>query len=87
MAGESARAPRTHLVWSALSTVLCFLPLGVVALAYGIGVRRALDRGDAELAARRSRVALRWLLASVAVGLAVELVIAGGLVVLGALAR
>lgn len=71
-------------MWSAISTVLCFLPLGVVALAYGFGVQRALDRGDTASAARRSRVARRWLLAAVVVGLVLELVITAGLVVLGA---
>ena len=84
MADDIARAPRTYLVWSAVSCVLCFLPLGLVALGYGIAAQRALDREDLDLAARRGRVARRWLVVTVVVGVGLNFALAGTLVVLGA---
>jgi len=82
--GESNGAPRTYLVWSVVATILCFVPLGVVALVYGFGAQRALEAGDRDLASRRGRVARRWLVATVVFGLAIDLVLAGALIVLGA---
>ena len=81
---DEARLPRTHLVWSALSCVLCFLPLGLVAVAWGIGVQRALSRGDLIAARRRSRQARGWLIATLVIGAVVDLALAGALAALGA---
>jgi hypothetical protein len=72
------------VVWSAAATVLCFLPLGLVALIYGFGAQRALEAGDRGLASHRGLVARRWLVATVVFGLAIDLLLAGALVVLGA---
>jgi hypothetical protein len=82
--GESDRAPRTYLVWSAVATILCFLPLGLVALIFGFGAQRALEAGDRELASRRGRVARRWLVAAVAVGLLLDAILSASLIALGA---
>lgn len=84
VSGDAERAPRTYVAWSAVATVLCFVPLGVVALVYGFGAQRALEAGDRDLASRRGRVARRWLVATVVFGLAIDLVLAGALIVLGA---
>ena len=79
-----ARPPRSYLGWSVAATVLCFLPLGLVAVAYGLRVQRALADGDEQKAARMSRVARRWLIATVVVGILVWLVLAVALLLLGA---
>lgn len=75
---------RTHLGWAAAVTALCFLPLGLIAVVYSLRSARALEAGD-ELTARRSaRVARRWILATVIVGLLVDLGLLAVLLLLGA---
>ena len=84
---DSARPvapPRTYLGWGIAATVLCFLPLGLVALYEGIGVDRAIADGQPELAARRSRRARRWLVATIVVGVVIWLVIGVAMAMLGA---
>ena len=76
-------APRTYLGWSLAATVLCFLPVGVVALVYGIRTGNAAAAGRSEDAARLSRSARRWLVATVVVGLALWLGLAGAVLLLG----
>ena len=79
-----ARPPRAYLGWSLAATVLCFLPLGLVALYYGFRTNRAVLEGRQVDAARESRVTRRWLIATIVVGVLVYLVIAATLVLLGA---
>ena len=43
---DEPRLPRTHLLWSALACVVFFLPLGLVAVGFGIGTQRAISRGE-----------------------------------------
>ncbi len=76
--------PRTYLGWGLAATLLCFLPLGLVALYRGMRVQRAVAEGRLDVAARQSRSARRWLVATVVVGALVWLVIAGALALLGA---
>lgn len=75
---------RTHLGWAALVAALCLLPLGLVAVGYSLASARALAAGDIELARRRARVSVRWIVATVAVGLLVDAALVAVLVLLGA---
>jgi len=79
--------PRTYLGWSLAMTVLCFLPLGLVALYHGWRTAQAIDAADLTVAARRSRRARRWLVATVIVGVVVDLVLFTVLVLMGAFAH
>ncbi len=83
---ESVPAPltRTYLGWALAATVLCFLPLGLVSLYFGLRVSQAVAQGRTEEAARNSRVARRWLVATICVGVACYLFIAIALAALGA---
>jgi len=75
---------RTHLGWAALVSALCFLPVGLVAVGYSLASSRALAAGDVERARRRARVARRWIVVTVIVGLVVDAALFTVLVVLGA---
>lgn len=75
---------RTHLGWAAAVTALCFLPLGLVAVVFSLRSARALDAGDEAGARRSARVARRWILATVIVGLIVDLGLLAVLLLLGA---
>lgn len=72
---DTTAAPRTYLWWAIGATALCFLPLGLVAIWFGLRTMRAVDRGDLAAAARSSRIARRWLIATAAVGLTLNLLL------------
>lgn len=75
---------RTWLWPSAIAAALCFLPLGVVAVIYGIRADAARGRGDIAAARRSARVARRWFIATVIVGVILELAILVAFLGLGA---
>lgn len=75
---------RTHLGWAAVVTALCFLPLGLVAVVYSLRAARALQAGDEAAARRSARVARRWIVATVIVGLIVDVGLLAVLLLLGA---
>ena len=83
-ADAATPAPRAYLGWALAATVLCFLPLGLVALFFGFRTNRAIGEGRTDDARRASRVTRRWLIATVVVGLLLYLVIAVVLALLGA---
>ena len=76
--------PRDHLGWALAATVLCFLPLGLVALYFGLRTNRAVAEGRGADAARDSRWTRRWLLATVVVGVLVWAALALSVLLLGA---
>ena len=78
------RPPRAYLGWSLAATVACFLPLGLVAVYYGLRTNSAVLDGRPAEASRDSRRARRWLVATVLVGLLVYLILVGAFVMLGA---
>ena len=80
----SARPPRAYLGWTLFATIACFLPLGLVALYYGMRTNRAIVEGRLDDASRDSRVTRRWLVATVVLGVVIYLLIGAALVLLGA---
>lgn len=76
--------PRTYLGWSIAAAILCFLPTGLVAVWFGWRVVQATQAGDVENAARASRVARRWLIATGILGLLAWLLVGVVLGLLGA---
>ncbi len=54
---EVSPALRTHLVKAILSTCLCFVPLGIVAIVFAAQVNVRLEYGDHEGATRASKQA------------------------------
>ena len=76
--------PRTHLGWAVAVTAVCFLPLGLVAVYYGLRTGRALREGRDEDARRGSVTARRWIIATVIVGLLTWLLLTAAVLLLGA---
>jgi VIT1/CCC1 family predicted Fe2+/Mn2+ transporter len=74
----------THLGWAVASAVLCFLPLGIIAVLYAVSSNKALAAGDVDRAVRKATVAKRWLIVTIVVGLVVDLFLLAGFVLLGA---
>lgn len=75
---------RTHLGWAAAVTALCFLPLGLVAVVYSLRSSRALEAGEEPKARKAARVARRWILTTVIVGVIVDGGLLAVLLLLGA---
>ncbi|MBK9738089.1 MAG: CD225/dispanin family protein [Actinobacteria bacterium] len=81
---EPALGVRTYLGWSVLASVLCFLPLGLVAVYYGLRTSSAVARGDSDAAGHGSRVAKGWLISTLVVGLFIYVFLGAVFVLLGA---
>jgi hypothetical protein len=81
---DRSHPPRTYLGWGLAATVLCFLPLGLLTLYYGFRTSRAILEDRPLDAAHDSRVTRRWLIATIVIGILVDLVIAAVLALLGA---
>ncbi len=79
-----AHPPRAYLGWGLATTVLCFVPTGLVALLYGFRTNRALMDGRVEDAISLSVVTRRWLYATVALGVLLDIVLAAVIVMMGA---
>jgi Interferon-induced transmembrane protein len=79
-----SRPPRSYLGWGLAATVLCFVPLGLVTLYYGFRTNRALLDGRIEDAIHQSHVARGWLVATVVVGLLVDVTLVVVVALLGA---
>lgn len=79
-------APPTRLGWSIATTALCFLPLGLVAVYHSLRCASLIEAADLEGATRASARAKNWLIATVVIGLLVDLFILLVLLLLGAFA-
>ena len=77
-------APPTYLGWAIGVTACCFLPCGLVAVYFGWRSAQATVSGDLVRAEGASKVAKRWLIAAVVVGVLIDLVIVASLGLLGA---
>ena len=80
-AGE---VPPTYLGRAIAATACCFLPLGLVAVYFGWRSAKATASGDLAGAAQSSKVARRWLIAAVIIGVLLDLLIVVALGLLGA---
>lgn len=70
--------PDNHLVGAVVATLLCCLPLGVVAIVYAVQVDNLWRSGDYEGARRASQTARRWENAAQAIGF----VVIGGYIII-----
>lgn len=81
---EPAVRVRTHLGWAVAVSALCFLPVGLIAVLYGLRASRALTGGDPERARRLARVARRWIVLAVILGLLLDAALVTVFALLGA---
>lgn len=68
----SEPCPPTNLVWAIISTLLCCLPVGVVAIVYATKVTNLYRAGDIEGAKRASETGAWWCIASIVLGIVVQ---------------
>ena len=61
--------PPTNLVWAIISTLLCCLPTGIVAIIYSLKVTNKYREGDIEGAKRASEIGAWWCIASIILGI------------------
>ena len=61
--------PPTNLVWAIISTVLCCIPAGIVAIVYATKVTKKYQAGDIEGAKRASEVGAWWCIAAIVLGI------------------
>lgn len=61
--------PPTNLAWAIISTVLCCLPAGIVAIVYALKVSNKYREGDIEGAKRASETGAWWCIASIVLGI------------------
>ena len=61
--------PPTNLAWAIVSTVLCCIPLGIVAIVYATKVTKKYQAGDIEGAKRASEVGAWWCIAAIVLGI------------------
>lgn len=64
--------PPTNLAWAIISTVLCCLPAGIVAIIYALKVTNKYNEGDIEAAKRASETGAWWCIASIILGIIVQ---------------
>ena len=67
--------------------MLCFLPLGLVAIGFGIRADRARQADDLVRCQRAVRACRGWIIATIVIGLVVDGIIAATLLLLGAFPR
>ncbi len=83
-ADEVQTAPPTRLVWAILATCLCFVPLGLIAVAFAWRTSVLNRRGEFTRARRTSRAALGWSITTIVIGVIVDAILAASLGLLGA---
>jgi hypothetical protein len=80
-------APATPWGWILATTMLCFLPLGLVAIGFGLRADRARQANDPARCQRAVRACRGWIIATIVIGLTVDGIIAATLLLLGAFPR
>lgn len=61
--------PPTNLVWAIITTVLCCIPPGIVAIFYALKVSNKYREGDIEGAKRASETGAWWCIAAIILGI------------------
>lgn len=69
---DAEPCPPTNLVWAIITTVLCCLPAGIVAIVYALKVTKKYNAGDIEGAKRASEVGAWWCIASIILGIILQ---------------
>ena len=67
--GQLPPCPSTHMAWAILSTLLCCLPAGIVAIVYSSNVESKYAHGDYAGAVSASETAKLWCILSIVFGL------------------
>lgn len=65
----SEPCPPTNLVWAIITTVLCCIPPGIVAIFYALKVSNKYREGDIEGAKRASETGAWWCIAAIILGI------------------
>jgi hypothetical protein len=61
--------PKTYLVWAILTTILCCIPTGIVAIWMSTRVTRRYEQGDYDGADSASQAAALWVIVSITLGM------------------
>jgi len=61
--------PPTNLVWAIISTVLCCIPTGIVAIIYALKVSNKYREGDIKGAKRASETGAWWCIVTIILGI------------------
>jgi len=64
--------PPTNLVWAIVVTVLCCVPLGIVAIYQAMRVNSAYGMGDIVAAKRHSEAGAWWCIAGIIAGITIQ---------------
>ena len=56
-------------MWAIITTVLCCIPTGIVAIVYALKVSRKYNEGDIEGAKRASETGAWWCIITIILGL------------------
>ena len=67
--GEMPECPDNYLGWAIAATLLCCMPLGIVAIVYASTVKTRYNRGDYDGAVKASDRAQWWIIFSIVLGL------------------
>ena len=69
--GTTAQAPPNYLVWAILTTLFCFLPLGIVSIVYASQVSSKFSAGDVAGAQKASEKAKQFAIWAAIAGAAI----------------
>lgn len=64
--------PPTNMVWAIISTILCCIPLGIVAIVYASKVSKAYYEGNLDAARHYSEVSAWWCIAAIVGGIIMQ---------------
>ncbi|MEP7016925.1 MAG: CD225/dispanin family protein [Actinomycetota bacterium] len=80
-----AAPPPNYLVWAILSTIFCFLPLGIVSIVFSAQVNSKWAIGDVAGAQRASELAKKLTIWTVVVGVIGGVLAVAAIIAFGAL--
>lgn len=79
-----APVPRRYFGWRMVLALLLFWPFGLAVGFFGWRSLQAVSAGEREAAVHAARVARRWFVAAIVVGVVVDVLIMAVLLLLGA---